>query len=70
MKHQNNVPDVALFFLLLTLNIFQLWIFSYVSIIDFGQVNASWKSIQEWTKKNFRKNTFFRRGTLPAEFRR
>ena len=39
-KHQNNVTEVILLFLLLTLKIFQP--FSSVSIIEFEQVNVSW----------------------------
>ena len=37
-KTQNDVSDVVLVFLLLTLNIFH--IFSSVSIVDFDQVNV------------------------------
>ena len=40
IKHQNNVIDVILMFLLLTMNIFHT--FSSVSIVDFEQVNVSW----------------------------
>ena len=39
IKHQNNVNDIALVFLLLTLKYFKS--FSYVSIVDFKQVNFS-----------------------------
>ena len=40
IKHQNDVTDVVLVFLLLTLNIFHK--FSNVSIVDFEQVNITW----------------------------
>ena len=40
IKHQNDVIDVNLAFLLLTLNIFPT--FSSVSIVDFEQVNVNW----------------------------
>ena len=39
-KHQNDVNDVVLEFLLLTLNIFTP--FSSVSIVDFEQGNVTW----------------------------
>ena len=40
-KHENNVIDVVLVFLLLILNIFYTS-FSSVSIVNFEQVNVSW----------------------------
>ena len=39
IKHQNDVTDVVLVFLLLTLNIFHKF---SVSIVDFEQVNITW----------------------------
>ena len=39
-KHQNDVIDVALVFLLLTLTHFTP--FSIVSVVDFEEVNISW----------------------------
>ena len=43
LKHQNDVNDVVLVFLLLT----YFTPFSCVSIVDFEQVNVSWDSL--WT---------------------
>ena len=40
-KHQNDVNDVVMVFLLLTLNIFDTFLSD--SIIDFEQVNVSWE---------------------------
>ena len=39
-KHQNDLIDIVLVFLLLTLNYFIS--FSSVSIVDFEEVNVSW----------------------------
>ena len=39
-KAQNDIKDVVLVFLFLTLNIFRT--ISSVSIVDFEQVNGSW----------------------------
>ena len=45
IHNKNNVIDVVLVFLLLTLNIFHA--FFSVSSVDFEQVNVSWESI-DW----------------------
>ena len=45
IHNKNNVIDVVLVFLLLTLNIFHA--FFRVSSVDFEQVNVSWESI-DW----------------------
>ena len=42
IKHQDDVNDVVLVFLLLTLNISKFTTFPSVSIVDFEQVNVSW----------------------------
>ena len=39
-KHNNNINDVALVFLLYTMNIFHT--FSSASIVDLEQVNVNW----------------------------
>ena len=56
VKHQNDVIDVVLVFLLLTLNIFH--IFFYVSIVGFEQVNVSWVicsiQSQQWKQQSRR----------------
>ena len=52
-KHQNNVIDVVLVFLLLTLNLFVVFLF-----VDFQQVNVTWvaalKSFTKFTGKHLR----------------
>ena len=45
IKHQNDVNDIVLVFLLLTLNIFHF--FFSVSIVDFEQVNVSWLGLYQ-----------------------
>ena len=45
IKHQNDVNDIVLVFLLLTLNTFRF--FLSVSIVDFEQVNVSWLGLYQ-----------------------
>ena len=47
VKHQNDVNDVALVCLMLTLNIFHT--FSIVSIVDFEQINNNNHLVDEWS---------------------
>ena len=53
IKHRNDIIDVVLAFLLLTLNIIKL--FSSVSIIEFEQITVSWVFSQFYKEKERRK---------------
>ena len=45
-RHENDVNDIVLVFLLLTLNIFHS--FFSASIVDFEQVNVCWVNMERW----------------------